>query len=231
MTEYEARNKITKIVETTEEYQRSVNNVEQQLIDEISTIEKIKSNINKDIKQKDIVSYSSDAITSIEGNINSVLGTCGEVLNTLSHDATEEIRRIVDNYNNSIVDEDPDHPKARLSYVTISLASISGGEVVTTTSEDYGGSGGSNPPTYNDSLENYLIRLENEELYSKDIIDWEQYVNDFLYTYDLSSYVESITIEGKKIICKYKDGREEVFENVSNIDELVKKIKNKLSVN
>ena len=232
MTEYEARNSITKIVESTEDYQKSVNSVQQQLIDELGNLDIVKNNIVSDITQNDIVSNACGTIDNIKSKINEALSDSVNALNTLSNDATEEIKRIVDNYNSSIVDEDLEQPKPRLSYVTVSLSSISGLTSEADISDTDSGSrssGGSYYPSYQeDTFKTYFDRLVSSDVYSDQISNWDNYVLDFLNTYGLTSYIETIRIEGKKIICKYKDGKEEIFENINNIDDLVESIKAKI---
>ena len=228
MTYNEAKYKINNIKEATTDFQNSINKVEADLIAKSSDMSNINSSISSKIAQVDIVDYSDQAIRDINTLITETLSISANALSTLSNDATEEIRKIVDAYNSSIVDEEDKPPKPRLSYETISLNSLGSVSDTNTTSDNHYSSGGNYGYTPSPSFENYISRLGVESFNSDNIDNWNIYVNEFLSTYNLSDSVESIRIEGKKIICKLKNGKEVVIENVTDINELVSKIKSNL---
>ena len=231
MTYNEAKYKINNIKEATADFQNSINKVEADLIAKSSDMSNINSSISNKISQVDIVDYSDQAIRDINALITETLSISASALSTLSNDATEEIRKIVDSYNSSIVDEEDKPPKPRLSYETISLSSLGSAPNTSTTLSGNHGNGGNNGNygyTPSPSFQNYISRLGVEDFNSDNIDNWNSYVNEFLSTYNLSDSVESIRIDGKKIICKLKNGEEIVIENVTDINELVSKIKSNL---
>lgn len=239
MTYEEAKTRINKIKDSTADFQSSVNKVQSELVNKTSDLRKINTRIAADIGQSDIVSYSGRDVSSITSSINEALSMSASALSTLSKDATDEIKNIVDSYNSSIQYDEEGHAKSpRLNYETISLSSIAG---VSAPSSDggkaastgggggyYGNSGaqsGNDTPT---SFNGYLSKLGSEDIYSKDIENWDSYVNEFLSSNDLSDSVESITIEGKVIKCKLKNGKVITIENVSNTSDLANEIKKNL---
>ena len=229
----EAKEKINKIKESTADFQTSINKVQTQLVNKMNDLNTIKTRIKKDLGQNNIVSYCNTDIGSINDSINDALAMSIEALNTLSKDATDEIKRIVDNYNNNIEYDEEGKPKSpRLSYETISLSSIAGLSANTSSKPRSDGSGGyygDNPPTTTiTSFTDAISRLGTEDVDSSEIDNWNSYVSDFLTTYGLSDAVESISIEGKKIVCKLKNGKTITIENVSDINELVQKIKSNI---
>ena len=237
MTYNEAKYKINNIKEATTDFQNSINKVEADLIAKSSDMSNINSSISNKISQVDIVDYSDQAIRDINALITETLSISASALSTLSNDATEEIRKIVDAYNSSIVDEEDKPPKPRLSYETINLSSLGSAPNTSTTLSGHHGNGGNNDSSgYNGnygytpspSFQNYISRLGVEDFNSDNIDNWNSYVNEFLSTYNLSDSVESIKIDGKKIICKLKNGEEIVIENVTDINALVSKIKSNL---
>ena len=225
----EAKEKINKIKESTQDFQTSINKVQAELVSKMSDLNTINSSIKREIKQDNIVSYSNTDIDSINDSINEALSLSANALSTLSRDATEEIKRIVDSYNNSIEYDEEGKPKSpRLSYETISLSSIAGLSGGNPNRSGGGGYYGDNPPSTPTSFSDVISRLGSENINSDEIDNWNLYVSDFLNTYGLSDSVESISIEGGKIICKLKNGQTITFENVTDINELVAKIKSNL---
>lgn len=224
MDYYDAKNRINNIKDATWDYQQSINKIQTELLNKLESLNNVSKSISRDINQKDIVGLSNEAINAIKGNITSALQLSASALSTLSADATEEIKKIVNNYNSSI---DPENPTPTLAYEEISLSSVAGiGDFSDdgSSSRD-GGGGGYTPPK---TFEDYIISLGSEELYSEKIKDWDNLVSNFLSQYELSDVVESIKIEGNKVIIKYKNGKEETIDNVQNINELVSKIKSNL---
>lgn len=225
----EAKEKINKIKESTQDFQSSINKVQGELVNKISDLNSIGKTIKRDINQETVVSYSTTDVTSINSSINEALSLSANALSTLSHDATEEIKRIVDNYNNSIEYDEDGKPKSpRLSYETISLSSIAGISDGSSSKSGGGGYYGDTPKTNPTSFSDAIARLGTEDINSSEIENWNLYVSDFLNTYSLSEYVESISINGKTITCKLKNGQTITIENVTNIDDLVSKIKSYL---
>ena len=100
MNYYEAKEKINKIKESTADFQKSINKVQTDLVNKISDLKKINGKILIDINQSDIVSYSERDINCIEKSINNALTISARILSILSKDATTEIERIVNSYNN-----------------------------------------------------------------------------------------------------------------------------------
>lgn len=225
----EAKEKINKIKESTQDFQSSINKVQGELVNKISDLNSISKTIKRDINQETVVSYSTTDVTSINSSINEALSLSANALSTLSHDATEEIKRIVDNYNNSIEYDEDGKPKSpRLSYETISLSSIAGISDGSSSKSGGGGYYGDPPKTNPTSFSDAIARLGTEDINSSEIENWNLYVSDFLNTYSLSEYVESISINGKTITCKLKNGKTITIENVSDINELVQKIKSNI---
>ena len=223
MDYYDAKNKINNIKDATQDYQQSINKIQSELLNELESLNSVSKSISRDINQKDIVGLSNEAINAIKGNISSALQLSASALSTLSEDATEEIKKIVNNYNSSI---DPENPTPALEYEEISLASVAG---IGDFSEDSGSSrGGGGGPTQPKTFEDYLLSLGTKKIYSNDIENWDNIVNVFLNQYDLADAIESIKLEGNKVIIKYKNGKEETIENIKNVDELVSKIKSNL---
>ena len=223
MDYYDAKNRINNIKDATGDYQKSINKIQSELLNKLDSLNNISKSISKDINQKDIVGLSNEAINAIKGNINTALQLSVNALSTLSEDATEEIHKIVDNYNSSI---DPENPTPTLAYEEISLASVAGmGDFSDNRTPKGSGGGGSTKPK---TFEEYITSLGTGNIYSKNIDNWDNIVNDFLNQYGLTDDVESIRIEGNKVIIKYKNGKEETIDNINNIDELVSKIKNNL---
>ena len=223
MDYYDAKNKINKIKDAIGDYQQSINKVQSELLNKLESLNNINKSISKDINQKDIVGLSSEDLNAIKGNINTALQLSANALSALSEDATEEIKKIVNNYNSSI---DPENPTPTLEYEEISLASVAGiGDFSDDGGSSGGGGGGYTPPK---TFEEYISSLGTENINSKDIDNWDNIVSDFLNQYGLTDTIESIKIEGNKVIIKYKNGKEETIENVKNIEELVSKIKSNL---
>ena len=77
MDYYDAKNKINNIKDATGDYQKSINKVQSELLNELDTLNNINKSISKDINQKDIVGLSSEALNAIKGNINSALQLLG----------------------------------------------------------------------------------------------------------------------------------------------------------
>ena len=224
MDYYDAKNKINNIKDATGDYQQSINKVQSELLNKLESLNNINKSISKDINQKDIVGLSSEAVNAIKGNINTALQLSANALSALSEDATEEIKKIVNNYNSSI---DPENPTPTLEYEEISFASVAGiGDFSDDGGSSRGGGGGGYTPPK--TFEEYISSLGTENINSKDIDNWDNIVSDFLNQYGLTDTIESIKIEGNKIIIKYKNGKEETIENVKNIEELVSKIKSNI---
>ncbi len=234
MSYTEAKRKINEIKESTKSYQVEVNKVQNELLELSGDIGKIKSSVNSDLHEETIASYTSSAAAEIVNKINSALAKSGSSLSGLSTDATNEIKKIVDAHNNSI-DPESENPEPRLSYETISLASVDG---ITSESSPppggngrRGGGGGDNYPPTPSSLEDYLALLGTQELDSSIIPNWDLYVKAFIEENNLSNSIVDITIRGNKIICKLTNGKEIEIENVTNTLDLLKAIKEKLTEN
>ena len=234
MSYTEAKSKINKIKETTSDYQASINSVQSSLLDFISEMNGHTKSISNGLEEKSLISFSSTSIKNIVSDINSALVESKQVLDKLSTDATDEIKRIVDAHNNSI-DPESENPEPRLSYETISLASVDG---ITSESSPppggngrRGGGGGDNYPPTPSSLEDYLALLGTQELDSSTIPNWDLYVKAFIEENNLSNSIVDITVKGNKIICKLTNGKEIEIENVTNTLDLLKAIKEKLTEN
>ena len=239
----EAKAQINKIKAATADYQSSINKVQSQLVSKMSDLSNLSSRISSDIGQSDIVAFSTADVTKISNSISESLSTSASALSTLSRDATDEIKRIVDEYNSSIqYDKETGKPKSpRLSYETISLSSIAGvsapsssggnGGGRNTGGGGYYGNRGNTTPTTNftpTSFNDCLSMLGSGSLYSNTIDNWDSYVNDFLSSNSLSDSVESITIEGTIIKCKLKNGKVITLSNVFSATALANEIRKSL---
>jgi len=245
MSVVDARNKINKIKESTQDYQTSINGVQSKLLEFISEMNSHSKAINEGLLEESLINYSSSAIKNVVSDINSALSISKQTLDSLSKDATEEIKRIVDEHNNSI-DPDAENPEPTLNYETISLSSIagvmdadSGTNTSTTTdtsssngnhrkdsSNGYDGSGGYIPPE--PTFETILATIGSGDVHSDQIANWDQYVKDFLAENNLVDVIEDIQVDGTKIICKLKNGKDIVVENVTTVVDLLKAIRDEL---
>ncbi len=230
MTLQETKNRIREIQDTTKDYQDAINGLQNQLIAFVDDVNGVNASVKDGINEKTIVTHSGNAAKNIISCINKSLVTTRGALDQLSTDATKEIQRIVDEYNNSI---DPDDTEAeKLSYVTIKLTSVAG------CPEASGDSGGNNrrssgrnnnygnnwnndgytytPQEDTSRLDYYFSLLSNSDVYSKDIDDWEDEVSKFLKANDLDKVIKSIEINGKEIICTLINGNVYKFTNITN---------------
>lgn len=240
----EAKAQINKIKAATADYQSSINKVQSELVSKMSDLSNISNRISSDIGQSDIVSFSNADVTKISNSISEALSTSASALSTLSRDATDEIKRIVDSYNSSIqYDEETGRPKSpRLNYETISLSSIAGVSAPSTSGGNSGGrtgggggggyygNRGNTTPTTNTptSFNDYISMLGSGSVYSNTIDNWDSYVNDFLSSNNLSGSVESISVVGNVIKCKLKNGKEITLSNISSATALANEIKKNL---
>ena len=232
MSALEARNKINKIKESTQDYQTSINAVQSSLMEFITEMNGHNTNIQNGLVEETLISYSGTAISSVIADINSALTVSKQTLDTLSSDATDEIKRIVDEHNNSI-DPDSENPEPRLSYETISLSSIAGvmdaPDTDTNIKKPSGGYRGPDDiPEPTPTFEDILSTIGTTDIYSDQIENWDQYVQNFLTENNLSDVIDTIKIEGKKITCKLKNGKEITIENVNNAVDLLKAIRDEL---
>lgn len=231
MTLQETKNRIREIQDTTKDYQDAINGLQNQLIAFVDDVNGVNASVKDGINEKTIVTHSGNAAKNIVSCINKSLVTTRGALDQLSTDATKEIQRIVDEYNNSIDPEDTEAEK--LSYVAIKLTSVAG----CPSASDVGGNSNrrgnnSNNNNYGNNWNNdgysytpqedtskidyYFSLLSNSDVYSKDIDDWEGEVSKFLKANDLEKVIKSIEINGKEIICTLINGNVYKFTNITN---------------
>ncbi len=223
MTLQETKNKINEVQSTTKDYQDAINGVQTKLMSLIDDVNSVKSSIASDIKEESIVSHSKAKGKEINSKIKKTLGKSRTALDTLSVDATKYIRKIVDEYNGSL---EEDSEAERLSYVEIKLSSVSGcpSEGDSDSNGDYSGDwgGGNDDSGTTLNIDYYLDLLKYDNVYSRDIENWETYVNNFLVANNLQKVIETIIIEGKKIKVRLKNGKEYIFENITSTIDLLK---------
>ena len=271
--------KIEEIKSATSDIEAQVNAIQADLLSYVDSLNQCYSKITDELVEETIISSSQEKINGIVSNISSTLEQTKTILDTLSKDATDEIKNIVDTYNSSI---DPEHPETPLSYVEITLSSIaginsitatSGGSTETPTTNNYNEmestnnlntsssevsentssnntqSSSTNTSNENNSsnnnntsnnyssgsasggsssekitLETFLSYLQDNELDSSNIPDWDNYVKEFIEDNNLSNKVSNISIKGKIVKCELTNNRELDVKNVFTSDDLVDQI-------
>ena len=233
----ETKSAIQEIVDATKDYQLSINNIQKDLL---SLGEEINSNavaiateINAPQVVQSCLSYTVQTIAAI----NNSLEQTREALNTLSKDATEKVKELVDNYNNSL---DQESREPRLSYITISLTSIAGTvSCSVTTSGVKRPSGSSGPsgdyPSYPDTPEDttpetfdfsyYLDLLGTTGVYSKDIPNWDEEMKKFFEENELDQYIKKIELDGNIIKLTLSNDKEVELNDIKDKDEFIEKVK------
>ena len=208
------------------DYQDSINNVQTKLLNLIDDTNKIKKAITTEIKEESIATHSVSSSKKTVNKINKALGKSRSTLDTLGNDATKYIKKIVDEYNNSL---DPEGDDTRLSYVEIKLSSVSGCPAEGDYDNDYSGNwgGGSNYPD-EITIDYYIELLKYSDVYSNNIENWDLYVKKFLEDNNLTNVIDKIEIDGKKIKVKLKNGKEYEFEEITTTIDLLKALYKKI---
>ena len=121
----EAKAAIAKIKASTSDYESSIRSVQSEIVNKMNDLTTISNSISSEIVQSDIVAFSNADIGNLYNSMGSALGTGSSALSTLSKDATDEIARIVADYNSGIqYDEETGRPKT--PFLTPEEISLSG---------------------------------------------------------------------------------------------------------
>lgn len=232
----DTKNSIKAIVDSTKDYQLSINTLQNNLLafgDEINESAKA---IAIDISSQQVVENSMAYAIQIVDAINKALEATRTALSTLSTDATKKIKELVDSYNSSL---EADSKEERLSYIEINLTSVDG--TVTCAVDAHGikkkkgsnyGSYGNNdyPDTPTDTppeefdINYYLGLLGTTGVNSSDIPNWDEEMKKFFEENELDQYIKKIELVGDTIKITLINDKEVEIKDVTTKEEFLEKI-------
>ncbi len=237
MTLSETKNSIKEIVDSTNDYQLSINGIQRRLLAMGDDINSSATSVVSDITAKEVVQSSTDYAIQICDAINNSLDITRSTLSKLGSDATKRIRELVDSYNNSL---DPESTEERLSYVEVSLSSIDGSvscAVGSTGTNRLGNNRRNNNNNYSDpptdpntqapeefDIDYYLGLLSTTGINSADISNWDEEIKKFLEENELDKYINKMELEGDVIKLTLSNDKEVEIKDVTNKEELLEKI-------
>lgn len=219
----DTKNSIKEIVDSTKDYQLSINALQRRLISVGEDINSSAKSVSRDIKANEVVENNTNYTIKVIDSINKSLELTRTTLSKLSSDATKRIRELVDNYNNSL---DPESNEERLSYVEINLTSVDG-NISFGNSHGNNRSNGDNPPGPSETfdIDYYFGLLGTTGVNSVDILNWDIEIKKFLVENKLDSYVTKMEFEGKIVKVTLSNGKEFELENITTKEEFLDKIK------
>ena len=231
MTLQQTKKAIFDIVESARDYQQSINSLQTELISMADQVHKKISHIANDIDSNAIVDYCDKNATRITSSIINTFDLTKDALSELSRDATEKIKKLVDEYNNSL---DENSKEERLSYIVVNLSSVSG-DIKNYSNNNRGNSnsnisennsnGSNNSLESKDKIDEYLALLSNKNASSDNISDWDETVNKFLAENKLDSYFSEIELDGDVVKCTLVNNVKYKISNIADKQDFLNKIK------
>lgn len=295
----ETVNRIDEIIDNYESFKSELNN----LIVNLESLSSETNNINyRSIEHQSTINLLGTGIKTINDDIDKIANLCTSTLQIAKAKADSLIKDIVDQYNNSILDNE-EEPK--LSYRTVSSASIGSGiiginyvgstntyenidtllngskydnietienipladpfdeidndiseqttsndDTITTNEVDTDNSVETYNETYTDNTNydnydrssyqdevimvngtlTYYLSHATDNLNSSNIPDWDQYITKFLKLNKIDNYVKNISIIDGKVVCELTNGTKFNYDKVNSVDDLLKKIKESISM-
>ena len=212
MRYYEALNEIKKVKDASTAYQEEVNAFQSKLLDFASNMEGLYNSVDS-IESETLIYYTKGNISNLHNKLSEAASKSSSALSTLTDDANKEIRRIVDEYNNSITYDEEGKPSSpKLSYETISLSSISGIGAFTGSSNG-NTSGGNNSTPRNNNANN------NDET--------NKLLKQILEENNLTDKVASLTYDNSIFYCELTNGKKYNFssKDINSRETLLEKVK------
>lgn len=115
--------RISKIKIMANETQQDINKTQRELVNYINGLKQCRGKIYAEISDEKINGRLLGEVDGIIDKMFVALKQSKAILDGLSADATNKIKSIVDEYNNSI---NPEHPEEPLKYEQVVLTSIAG---------------------------------------------------------------------------------------------------------
>ena len=220
----DTKNSIKEIVDSTKDYQLSINSLQKRLIAVGEDINSSAKSVSRDIKADEVVDNNTNYAIKVIDSINKSLELTRTTLSKLSIDATKRIKELVDNYNNSL---DPESNEERLSYIEINLTSVDGTVTFGSSRSGNGGYNGYTPPDSSNTfdIDYYFGLLGTTGVNSVDIPNWDLEIKNFLIENQLDSYITKMEFEGNIVKITLSNGKEIELENITTKEEFLDKIK------
>ncbi len=240
----DTKNSIKAIVDSTKDYQTSINAIQRDLLSLGDDVNSSAVAVATDITSSQVVSNCMNYAMQIVDSINKSLEATRTTLSTLTSDANKKLKELVDNYNNSL---DPESKETRLSYVEVNLTSVDGTVTCAVDANgvkkpkgnnnygnygDYGDNGNNDTPEVPSDtppeafdLDYYLGLLGTTGVNSSEIENWDEEIKKFLEENELDQYIKKIELDGDTIKVTLSNDKEVELKDITNKEEFLEKIK------